>query len=114
MQPGIVPFGERHLEDEFFILFLDEQRTGRRTLAEHSINHKAVRETVAPLRLQGVGDDRFGRGGEFVLDFIEERQKILQLVRSGDVLAAVTMAQQVHGYSLTEAHEFVEKLKWEA
>jgi hypothetical protein len=44
----------------------------------------------------------------------EERQKILQLVRSGDVLAAVTMAQQVYGYSLTEAHNFVEKLKSEA
>ncbi len=43
----------------------------------------------------------------------EERQKILQLVRSGDVLAAVTMAQRVHGYSLTEAHDFVEKLKAE-
>jgi len=43
----------------------------------------------------------------------EERQKILQLVRSGDVIAAVTMAQRVHGYSLTEAHAFVEKLKSE-
>jgi hypothetical protein len=43
----------------------------------------------------------------------EERQKILQLVRSGDVIAAVTMARQVYGYSLTEAHTFVEKLKSE-
>jgi hypothetical protein len=43
----------------------------------------------------------------------EERQKILQLVRSGDVLSAVTMARQVYGYTLTEAHEFVEKLKSE-
>ena len=44
----------------------------------------------------------------------EERQKILQLVRSGDVLSAVTMAQRVYGYSQSEAHEFVEKLKSEA
>ena len=43
----------------------------------------------------------------------EERQKILKLVKSGDVLAAVTMSQQVYGYSLTQAHEFVEKLKLE-
>jgi hypothetical protein len=43
----------------------------------------------------------------------EERQKIVQLVKSGDVLSAVTMARQVYGYSLTEAHEFVEKLKSE-
>ncbi len=44
----------------------------------------------------------------------EERQKILQLVRVGDVLAATTMARQVYGYSLTEAHNFVEKLKSES
>jgi hypothetical protein len=44
----------------------------------------------------------------------EERQKILQLVRSGDVIAATTMAREVYGYSLTEAHTFVEKLKLEA
>ena len=43
----------------------------------------------------------------------EERQKILKLVKSGDVLAAVTMSQQVYGYSLTQSHEFVEKLKLE-
>jgi len=43
----------------------------------------------------------------------EEHQKIVQLVRSGDVIAAVTMASQVYGYSLTEAHEFVAKLKSE-
>jgi hypothetical protein len=43
----------------------------------------------------------------------KERQKILQLIKSGDALSAVTMAQQVYGYSLTEAHTFVEKLKTE-
>ena len=43
----------------------------------------------------------------------EDRQKILHLVKSGDVLAAVTMAQRVYGYSPTRAHEFVEKLKTE-
>ena len=44
----------------------------------------------------------------------EERQKIVQLVKAGDVLAATTMARQVYGYSLTEAHDFVKKLKSEA
>jgi hypothetical protein len=43
----------------------------------------------------------------------EERQKILQLVKSGDELSAITMARQVYGYSLTQAHEFVAKLKSE-
>jgi len=40
----------------------------------------------------------------------EERAKIIELAKSGDEIGAVKLARQVYGYSLTQAHEFVEKL----
>jgi len=43
----------------------------------------------------------------------QERGKIVELAKSGDEIGAVKLAQQVYGYSLTEAHDFVEKLMGE-
>jgi len=43
----------------------------------------------------------------------QERGKIIELAQSGDEIGAVKLAQQVYGYSLTEAHDFVEKLMGE-
>ena len=40
----------------------------------------------------------------------DEKAKILALAQSGDEISAVQLAQQVYGYSLTQAHEFVAKL----
>jgi len=43
----------------------------------------------------------------------QERGKIIELAQSGDEIGAVKLAQQVYGYALTEAHDFVEKLMGE-
>jgi hypothetical protein len=40
----------------------------------------------------------------------EEDAKILKLARSGDKMAAVQLARQIHGFTLTEAVAFVDKL----
>ena len=40
----------------------------------------------------------------------EERAKIAELAKRGDKMGAVKLTRQIHGYSLGEAHEFVEKL----
>jgi hypothetical protein len=41
----------------------------------------------------------------------EERNKIIALLNSGDEMGAVKLAQQIYGYSLTEAQDFVDKLQ---
>jgi len=40
----------------------------------------------------------------------EERAKIIALAKSGDDIGAVNLTQQVYGYSLSDATEFVDKL----
>jgi hypothetical protein len=40
----------------------------------------------------------------------EEKAKIIALAKSGDNFGAIKLAQQVYGYNLTQAHEFVDKL----
>jgi hypothetical protein len=41
----------------------------------------------------------------------KEDDKIRALVKSGNELAAIKLAQQAHGYSLSEAHQFIAKLR---
>jgi hypothetical protein len=41
----------------------------------------------------------------------EERTKIILLARSGDEMGAVKLARQAFGYNLTQAHEYVEKVR---
>jgi hypothetical protein len=41
----------------------------------------------------------------------EELAKIVELVNSGDEFGAVKLTQQIYGYSLSEAEDFVEKLQ---
>jgi ribosomal protein L7/L12 len=43
----------------------------------------------------------------------DEDTKILSLARSGDKMAAIKLARELYGCSLTEAVEFVEKLQSE-
>jgi hypothetical protein len=43
----------------------------------------------------------------------EERGKIIELAKSGDEIGAAKLAQQVYGYSLTDATNFVDKLMGE-
>jgi hypothetical protein len=40
----------------------------------------------------------------------EDRNRILQLAKSGDQMAAVQLAQQCFGYNLSQANDYVEKL----
>jgi hypothetical protein len=40
----------------------------------------------------------------------EEKAKMIALAKSGDQFGAVKLAQQVYGYNLTQAHDFIEKL----
>jgi hypothetical protein len=43
----------------------------------------------------------------------QERGKIIELLKSGDELGAVKLTREIYGYSLSEAHDFVEKLQEE-
>ena len=84
MQPGVVVVGERHLEDELLVVLLHEQGDGRRPLPEDTLDDEPVRQAVAPLGVQGIGDEVLSRGGEFVLHVVEQRQEVLDRADAGE------------------------------
>ena len=43
----------------------------------------------------------------------DERSKIIDLLKSGDELGAIKLTRDIYGYSLKDAHDFVEKLQSE-
>ncbi len=84
VQPGVIILVQGHLENELLVVLADEQGFGRGSLTELSSDDESLRQSVALLGLERVVDDGFLGGGEFVLDFIEQRQEIFDGADAGE------------------------------
>ena len=95
VEPGVVVLGEGDLEDELLVVLGHQQGGRRRPLAENSIHDEAMFQAVASLGVQGIDDDGFSRGGEFVLHVVEQRQEVLDRADAGEYVGVGTPLDQL-------------------